>query len=58
MNASLSVSSGAIHLYKLGYLYGFFSSFVLYSALSIIFPPTMTFAYSSEEQESTVDSKV
>ncbi|KAE9971118.1 hypothetical protein EG327_009997 [Venturia inaequalis] len=57
MNSSLSVSTGAIHLYKLGYLYGFFSSFVLYSALSFAFPPKPTFAYSSEGEESAVSSK-
>lgn len=57
MNSSLSVSIGAIHLYKLGYLYGFFSSFVLYSALSIAFPPKLTFAYGSEVEETAVSDK-
>ncbi|QDS68744.1 hypothetical protein FKW77_004642 [Venturia effusa] len=51
MDSSLSVSAGAIHLYKLGYLYGFFSSFVLYSALSIGFPPRSTFSHSSDPGE-------
>ncbi|TLD35488.1 NCS1 nucleoside transporter family [Venturia nashicola] len=56
VNSSVSVSTGAIHLYKLGYLYGFFSSFVLYSALSTAFPPKQTFVYGSEKTEGAESS--
>ncbi|GAB7355491.1 hypothetical protein MBLNU459_g5986t1 [Dothideomycetes sp. NU459] len=42
---SLKITDGALHLYYLGYLYGFFVSFVIYTALSIAFPPRSTFVY-------------
>ena len=39
MNSSNAVSIGARNLYKLGYLYGFFSAAVLYVILSKVFVP-------------------
>lgn len=45
MNSGLAISAGADHLYSLGYLYGFFSSFVVFSALGVMFPARTTFAY-------------
>lgn len=50
MNSSLSISQGALHLYNLGYIYGFFVSFVLYSGFSIAFPPTSTFAVDAKPE--------
>jgi NCS1 family nucleobase:cation symporter-1 len=58
MNSSLSISTGAINLYNLGYLYGFFSSFVVYSALSIAFPPRSTFAWENRGEEAGSMEKV
>lgn len=39
VDPSLDISTGALHLYYLGYIYGFFVSFVMYVALSVAFPP-------------------
>jgi len=39
VNPSLSISTGALHLYYLGYIYGFSFSFFVYIGLSKVFPP-------------------
>ncbi|KAK5121363.1 hypothetical protein LTR85_005529 [Meristemomyces frigidus] len=49
---SMTISSGAVHLYDISYLYGFFVSAVVYYALSRISPPSTTLAedYSEEDE--------
>jgi NCS1 family nucleobase:cation symporter-1 len=39
VNPSLNISTGALHLYYLGYIYGFCVSFGVYVGLSLVFPP-------------------
>lgn len=51
VNPKLSISTGALHLYYLGYIYGFFVSFVVYLGLSKAFPPAAVVKQSDETRE-------
>ncbi|KAF2084926.1 cytosine-purine permease [Saccharata proteae CBS 121410] len=42
INSSLNISKGSSEIYDLGYLYGIFTSFTVYSVLSLVFPPRRT----------------
>ncbi|KAL3472723.1 hypothetical protein BJX99DRAFT_272757 [Aspergillus californicus] len=44
VDPSNSISSGGLHLYYLGYIYGFCSSFLLYAGLSMVKPPRSSFS--------------
>lgn len=57
MNSSNVVSVGARNLYKLGYLYGFFSSAVLYVVLSKIWVPRQAMVKGTSDVE-TVEQDV
>jgi cytosine/uracil/thiamine/allantoin permease len=54
MSSSNHISLGAQHLYKLGYLYGFFSSAVIYIVLSKIWVPRRAMAKISTDVETVV----
>jgi len=51
VNPNLSISTGALHLYYLGYIYGFSVSFVLYVGLSKVFPPQAVVKYAETSYE-------
>ena len=51
MSSSNVVSEGARNLYKLGYLYGYFSSAVLYVILSKIFAPRQAMVKGTSDVE-------
>ncbi|KAF2438919.1 hypothetical protein P171DRAFT_490956 [Karstenula rhodostoma CBS 690.94] len=54
INSSLAISKDADHLYNLGYIYGFFSSFVIFSALGLYFPARTTFTYENETDQTKI----
>ncbi|RDW60612.1 NCS1 nucleoside transporter family protein-3 [Coleophoma cylindrospora] len=53
INTSMKVSEGALNLYNLGYIFGFCASFVLYSGISILFPPRSTFTAQTKPDDAT-----
>ncbi|KKY17183.1 putative ncs1 allantoate transporter [Phaeomoniella chlamydospora] len=58
VTSSISVSTGAIHLYDLGYFYGFIVPGVLYVGLSRIFPPKSQYSLDGRTIQEEVREKV
>ncbi|KAL3462634.1 hypothetical protein BJX64DRAFT_299395 [Aspergillus heterothallicus] len=50
VNPSNAINSGGLHLYYLGYIYGFLSSFCLHAGLSIVKPPRRAVDHSLEDR--------